>query len=149
MAQPEPDQLPVEQNDGRWKPGQSGNPRGRPKQSLVALQRDLEGAIRDHLTADKVKRLVNAVYDSAVGGWVGEGASKKYIAPNVKAAKLLLDKLIPNATDTEPGDKDAGRTVVFKIVNATFAAQPTLTQQDNPPIDVPVIEVKSSEPNGK
>lgn len=136
MATDQPDQLPVAENNGRWKPGQSGNPKGRPKQSLVALQRDLEGAIRDHLTADKVKNIIDAIVGKAVNG-------------DVKAAKLILDKLVPNATDTEPGDKDAGRTVVFKIVNATFAAQPQLEQQHNPPIDVPVIEVKSTEPNGK
>lgn len=144
----DPPNLPVSSNGGRWKPGQSGNPKGRPKQSLVALQRDLEGAIRDHLTADKVKNLIDAVYTSAVGGWVGEGQNKKYLAPNVKAAKLLLDKLIPNATDTEPGDKDAGRTVVFRIENATFGALKAETPTD-PPIEVPVIEVKSTEPNGK
>lgn len=134
--------LPVSQDQeshpGRWKPGQSGNPKGRPKQSLVALQRDLEGAIRDHLTADKVKTLIEAVYQAAVGGKHGD----KYFPPNVKAAKLLLDKLIPNATDTEPVDKDSGRTVVFRIENATFAAQPKqLEQHENPPIDVPVIEI--------
>ena len=144
----DPPNLPVSSNGGRWKPGQSGNPKGRPKQSLVALQRDLEGAIRDHLTADKVKNLIDAVYTSAVGGWVGEGQNKKYLAPNVKAAKLLLDKLIPNATDTEPGDKDAGRTVVFRIENATFGALKAEAPTD-PPIEVPVIEVKSTEPNGK
>jgi len=134
-----------ESKPGQWKPGQSGNPKGRPKQSLVALQRDLEGAIRDHLTADKVKTLIEAVYKSAIGGKIGD----KYVAPNVKAAKLLLDKLIPNATDTEPGDKDPGRTVVFRIENATFAAQQKLEPpQESQPIDVQVIEMKS-EQNGK
>lgn len=124
---------------GRWKPGQSGNPKGRPKASLVALQRDLEGAIRDHLTADKVKRIVDAIVDKATRG-------------DVKAAKLILDKLVPNATDTEQSD-DSGRTVVFRIENATFAAQqaqpPALEPPKNPPIDVQVVEVVKSESNGK
>lgn len=125
-------QLPVEQN-GRWKPGQSGNPRGRPKQSLVALQRDLEGAIRDHLTADKVKTLIESVYKAAVGGKEGD----RYYPPNVKAAKLLLDKLIPNATDTDPGSADSGRVVIFKIENATFAKQ----QEQHPRGNVIDVEV--------
>lgn len=122
--------------------------------------RDLEGAIRDHLTADKVKNIIQAIYESAVGRKIGD----KYFPPNVKAAKLLLDKLIPNATDAADVG-ETGRVVVFRIENATFAAQQLEHDKPpplNPPIDaaysvsesgpispvVEVVEVKQ-ESNGK
>lgn len=117
--------------DGRWVKGQSGNPKGRPKNTLVALQRDLEGAIRDHLTAEKVKRIIDKLCKKAEDG-------------DVKAAKLILDKLVPNAVDA-PETTDTGRVVVFRIENATFAAQQKqidAAEQKNPPIDVQPIEVK-------
>jgi hypothetical protein len=110
---------------GRWKPGQSGNPKGRPKASLVALQRDLEGAIREHLTADKVKRIVDAIVDKATHG-------------DVKAAKLILDKLVPNATDADQGNQDAGRTVIFRVENATFLAN----QKKAPSVSVEIIDAE-------
>lgn len=121
---------------GRWVKGQSGNPRGRPKKELTALQRDLEGAVREHLSPDKVRRILNKLVEKAEGG-------------DVKAAKLILDKLVPNAVDAEESG-DTGRTVVFRIENATFAAQQQARQSDkSAAIDVEVQTVETQVDNGK
>lgn len=120
------------QTDGRFVKGQSGNPAGRPPNSrgtLKQLQRDMEIAIREHLGIEKVRKIVNKMAEMAELG-------------NVAAAKLILDKVIANASDSEDAG-DNGRTVVFQIVNATFAAQQKEQKQlDQPAIDVPVIEIQ-------
>lgn len=124
-------------NKGRWVKGQSGNPRGRPKKELTALQRDLEGAVREHLDPEKVKRLVDKVYQQAMDG-------------NTRAQKLLFDKLIPNAVDS-PEQAESGRTVVFRIENATFAAQQQQTKlsDKSAAIDVEVQTLPAQVTDGK
>lgn len=109
------DQLPVVRNEhGQFPKGVSGNPAGRQKGSrnhLVNLQRDLEIAVREHLRPERVLRIVNKLAEMAEGGHVG-------------AMKLLLDKIVANAAPaTDEDTQNNGRTVVFKIVNATFAAE--------------------------
>lgn len=103
----------VVRSGGQFVKGQSGNPSGRPKRILIDYQHSLEQIVREHITADKVKRILNKLVEQAENG-------------DVKAAKLIIDKLIPNATP-DAGDADSGRTVVFRIENATFAAQHALT----------------------
>lgn len=108
---------------GQFVKGTSGNPLGRPKKATLRnLQQDLEIAFRDHLSVDRVKRIVNRMADMAEQG-------------DVKAAKLIFDKLIPNATNGESDEGDNVTRVEFKIVNATFAAQ---TKQEK---QVEVIDV--------
>ncbi len=126
--------TPAAANAGRWVAGQSGNPKGRPKGTLLSMQRDLEGAIRDHLTADKVRKIVDKIVDRACNG-------------DVKAAKLILDKLVPNATDA-PDAGESGRTIVFRIENATFAATPRHTQDAIPPPIEGEVTVIQQETNG-
>ena len=111
-------ELPVPANPaapvaGRWQPGQSGNPLGRPKGTknhLVELQRKLEVAVREHVSAERVCRIIDKVCQMAEDG-------------NVKAAKLILDKVISNAGNGGDEVPENGKRVVFVIQNATFAAQ--------------------------
>lgn len=119
---------------GQYVKGQSGNPAGRPPNSrgtLKSLQREMEIAIRQHLGVDRMKRIVNKVAEMAEGG-------------SIPAAKLIFDKIIANASDIEDAG-ESGRTVVFRIENATFAAlqaQQSLPKLPAPVIDVAVVEIK-------
>lgn len=103
--------APARTEAGQFPKGVSGNPLGRPKKTTLRnLQQDLEIAFREHLSVDRVKRIVNRMADMAEQG-------------DVKAAKLIFDKLIPNAANGESDDGDNVTKVVFEIQNATFAAQ--------------------------
>lgn len=124
------DSLPTPSGDGRFVKGQSGNPQGRPpntKNKLATLRKELELAVIEHVGIEKVKRIINKVVERAEAG-------------DMRAAKLILDKVVSNAG---PGDETAenGRTVVFRIENATFAAQHQIEQQKPNSIDVQVTDV--------
>lgn len=119
--------------EGKFAPGVSGNPAGRPKGSrndIANMKRQLEMAFIEHVTPEKLKRVINKVVERAEAG-------------SIPAAKLIFDKLISNASDSEDAG-DTGRTVVFQIVNATFAAQQALPQ--TPATDVEVVDVTPSAP---
>lgn len=119
-------------SNGRWQPGQSGNPAGRKpgtKNHIVLLQRELEVAVREHLSVDRVKKIITKLADMAESG-------------HVHAAKLLLDKMIPNAVAAAEESDESGRKVVFQIVNATFAASHQLTQPDKPPSEPEPVEAE-------
>lgn len=110
---------------GTWLPGQSGNPNGRPKgkkNELTELKQDLEIAVRKSVPQEKVVAIVARMCEMAMEG-------------DVKAAKLILDKFVSNAKDSE--DVDAGQGgITIRIENATFKAQ-----QESKVIDVTPIEV--------
>lgn len=99
--------------DGRFLPGQSGNPKGRPKSKknqITNLKQNLEIAIRDGLDPIDIKDIVQSMVDLAKGGSVG-------------AAKLILDKTISNAKDIEESD-DGGGGVRVVIENVTVGREP-------------------------
>lgn len=121
------DQPPVPTREGgRFVKGQSGNPAGRPPKSR-SLQQELKEAFLAHVSVDKLKRVINKVVERAEGG-------------DMRAAKILLDKLVPNASPDDEGE-DTGRKVVFVIENATFAAQAQKAIEQQQPIDVEVTDV--------
>lgn len=60
----------------KFKPGQSGNPRGRPRKGQATADR-----LRAQI-ADDVPEIINQLREAALGG-------------DVQAAKLLLDRCIP------------------------------------------------------
>jgi polyhydroxyalkanoate synthesis regulator phasin len=103
---------PVTRNaDGTFPTGVSGNPNGRPKGSkneIVALKHDLEIAVRKHLTADKVAKIIDKMVALAESG-------------NVGAAKLILDKVVSNARDSDEADDNNRGGIRIVIQNATFA----------------------------
>lgn len=114
---------------GRWVKGQSGNPNGRPKgrkNELTELQQSLEIAVRKSIDSTKVVKIVEKMVAMAEAG-------------DVKAAKLILDKVIPNATPQQDGEGDNGG-IVIRIENATLLAAPQQHTVDA--IDVTPIEVK-------
>jgi hypothetical protein len=117
-------------SDGRFVKGQSGNPAGRPpntKNKLSALRKELELAVIEHVGIPRLKRIINKIAEKAEAG-------------DMRAAKLLLDKVVPNAGPGDEADNN-GRTVVFRIENATFAAQHKIEQQKPNSIDVQVTDV--------
>lgn len=119
--------IPVRTETGQFPKGVSGNPLGRPKNKktrILDLRQELEIVVREHLGVERVKRIVNKVAEMAENGHIG-------------AAKLLLDKIISNASDSDD-DLSDGKTVVFRIENATFAAKAAATE---PTIDVEVVEI--------
>ncbi len=97
---------------GTWVKGQSGNPAGRPKgkkNEITELQQDLELAVRKNINSAKVVQIVEKVVEMAVQG-------------NLMAAKLILDKVMPNA---KPAEDSAGdnRGFTIRIENATLVAE--------------------------
>ena len=112
--------------EGRFLPGVSGNPAGRPvgrRQRLDVLKQELEIAVRENVRAPRIVRIVNKMCDLAEGG-------------DVRAAKLILGIAVSSpAVQKDSGSDTPGIRIV--IENATFAAgaakQPT-------PIEGHVIE---------
>lgn len=95
--------------NGQFPVGVSGNPAGRPKGSknrIVQLRQDLEVALREHVNADAVKGIIDVMVAQALEG-------------DVSAAKMILDKVLPNARDA---DDETGQAPTIKVVieNATF-----------------------------
>ena len=95
--------------DGKFLPGTSGNPNGRPlgkKNQITALKQELELAVRDHIRPKRIRQIIDAMCVKAIEG-------------NVGAAKLILDKVLSNATDTEDVSEGKG-TFVFQVKNLTL-----------------------------
>jgi len=98
---------------GQFLAGVSGNPAGRPKgarSKAFELQHRLEAAVREHIPVERVYRIIDKLCELAESG-------------DKKAAKIILDKLVPDAAHGSDDEAEAGgKTVVFRIENATFAA---------------------------
>ena len=108
----------VRSDDGRFVKGVSGNPVGRPegkKNIITGLKQDLEIAVREHLSADTIKDIIDAMVTEALNGSVG-------------AAKLLLDKAVSNAKDVDDVQREGGGFVI-EIRNLTLTTQPGETQE--------------------
>jgi hypothetical protein len=114
----------------RWKPGQSGNPAGRPKGSkneLTIVKNDLELAIRKSLKPSKVAAILNKMVEMALEG-------------DVKAARLILDKTVSNASMSKDDPQGESGMFVFKVQNLTLKAE-----AENPAIDAEFSEVTKEE----
>jgi len=98
-----------------WKAGQSGNPKGRPKdqRTIAVLKNDLELAVREQLTPVKVTQVINRMIDIAV-----DKASEPKDA--VAAGKLVLGMAVSKAHVQEQIGGKSGFTIV--IENATLQA---------------------------
>ncbi len=102
-----------------WKPGQSGNPAGRPKGSVsktTQMKQIIEGRIVSKLDGDAVKIYEKCLH-MAMGG-------------DSLCIKLLMDRLLPRATNAEleaavgnkgitinisgMGDTDKGKVIDIK-----------------------------------
>lgn len=94
---------------GMWLPGQSGNPAGRPKgrkNHLTELKQELEIAVRDNLNPKVVRGILQRLAEMALAG-------------NVKAAKIILDKVLTNASDAGEEQEQKGH-FVFQVKNLTL-----------------------------
>lgn len=118
--------LPTRTASGQFPQGVSGNPAGRPpgrKSEIVSLKQELEIAIRQHVDTRKIKKIVDKLVNKAMNG-------------NLQAAKLILDKVLPNAGETE--DEQGGKGAIRIVIeNATFAAKAA----PQPPIEGESAEV--------
>jgi hypothetical protein len=101
---------------GKWVKGQSGNPKGKPKdlRTIAVLKNDLELAVREKLAAATVSRIVNRMVDIALG----EHEDPKH---SISAAKLILDMAISKAAVQEQANQRPAISII--IENATMAAQ--------------------------
>jgi hypothetical protein len=118
--------------DGTFPSGVSGNPNGRgkgKKNELTELKQDLEIAVRKALPATRIKRIVEKVAQMAEEG-------------NLRAAKLILDKVISNAKDVDDADNKGVGGITIRIENATFGKREPIVSIDPPALDADFTEVK-------
>jgi hypothetical protein len=124
------EELTTRNDDGTFSKGVSGNPLGRPKgkkNELTEHKQDLELAVRKALKPARIIAIVEKIATMAEEG-------------NLRAAKLILDKVISNAKDVDDVDNKGVGGITIRIENATFAAK--REQQITPtPLDGEFIEV--------
>ena len=101
----------VRNPDGTFPAGTSGNPAGRPskRNQITELKQDLEIAIRKNVKRADIQKIVEKMVELAADG-------------SVMAAKLILDKTISNAKDTEEVKQEGGGVRVI-IENVTVGRQ--------------------------
>jgi hypothetical protein len=124
----ESSQLPETRDDkGRFVAGISGNPNGRPKgrkNVITALKQDMEIALRENLSIEDIKGVVQSMLAEALNG-------------NVGAGKLILDKVLSSAKETEDA-KETGGGLKIIIEHANIDA----LQKDSNIIEAIAEEVK-------
>lgn len=119
--------------DGTFPAGVSGNPAGRPKgnkNELTELKQKLEIAVRKSLSVARVTAIVEAICQKAEKG-------------DLRAAKLILDKVISNAKDVDDVDDKGTGGITIRIENATILAQKQREQTSPKPLDGEFTEVKT------
>lgn len=101
---------PVKKRPGRWKPGESGNPAGKPKG--VGEVAKLRAAI-----ADKVPAILDSLLERALSGDVGAARLllERTIAP-LKAIEPPQSLTLPNGSFTEQG-----RAVLASVASGELA----------------------------
>lgn len=103
---------------GQFPVGVSGNPKGRPKGSkneIVTLKQDMELALRQHAKPEKLKKILEKVFNKAANG-------------NMAAAKLVFDYFLSRVADGDEGGKEQPSIRVI-VENATFKVEQERQQQ--------------------
>lgn len=94
------------------------------------MRQELEIALRSYVKADEVKRIINKLIRKAQNG-------------NIAAAKLILDKVLPNASDADDDGNQTPTVRVF-VENVTVGAPVSESSPHPPPIDGEFTEVAKS-----
>lgn len=103
---------PARNTDGTFPAGVSGNPNGRPlgkKNEITDIQQSLELALRRHIDPERIATIIDELITKAEMG-------------SIQAARLILDKVLPNAKSGED-DGSVLKSLVIRIENATFGAK--------------------------
>ena len=117
----------IRNEDGTFKKGVSGNPAGRPKgrkNQLTVLKQDLEIAVREHVKPRQIKSIMDKMVELALEG-------------NIGAAKIILDKTVTNARDSE--DTQEGNS------GWTFVVKNVTVQKEAPSDEGEIIDVTPTE----
>ncbi len=105
----ESERSPVTRDEnGRFVAGVSGNPNGRPKgrkNAITVLKQDMEIALRENLSVEDIKGVIQSMLAEALNG-------------NVGAGKLILDKVLSSAKESEEvKDTGGGLKIVIEHAN--------------------------------
>lgn len=126
-----PETVPPTRNDvGEFLPGVSGNPNGRPpataEDTIDALQRKVEQAVRGRIDTNRVVTVVNKLLSFAEKG-------------DVKAAGILLPYFLTKPSADSGKGGGGGGQIIIKVENATIAAKANDTAST---MDAEFTEVK-------
>jgi hypothetical protein len=131
-SEEESNQSPAIRDDkGRFVAGVSGNPNGRPKGKknvITDLKQDMEIALRENLSVEDIKGVIQSMLAEALNG-------------NVGAGKLILDKVLSSAKETEDA-KESGGGLKIVIEHANIDA---FQKQDGNIIEAIAEEVSNEQ----
>jgi hypothetical protein len=100
--------LETRDEKGRFVAGVSGNPNGRPKgrkNVITALKQDMEIALRENLSIEDIKGVIQSMLAEALNG-------------NVGAGKLILDKVLSGAkTEEDVKETGGGLKIIIEHAN--------------------------------
>jgi hypothetical protein len=100
--------LETRDEKGRFVAGVSGNPNGRPKgrkNVITALKQDMEIALRENLSVEDIKGVIQSMLAEALNG-------------NVGAGKLILDKVLSGAkTEEDVKETGGGLKIIIEHAN--------------------------------
>jgi hypothetical protein len=117
--------------EGKFLPGMSGNPNGRPptvRENIARLKQTIEEAVRAKIPAERVVKVIENLIKQAEKG-------------NTKAATAILPYFLskPDANDETGTERP---TIVIKVENATFKA--TKEKDTHTAIEAEFTEVKQN-----
>jgi hypothetical protein len=114
--------------DGTFPVGVSGNPNGRPagkRNEITEVQQNLELAVRKGIDSKRVQNIVEELIRKAEAG-------------SIQAARLILDKVLPNAKSSEDAENGL-KALVIRIENATHGAKKVTGETYDGQVVSPVI----------